>query len=158
MKDNLKGTILGVAQLDGTLSGMGTLQGGLAGAVAALGGSLSTRVEIDPTVPDWAKQPNPPAAIESNTTEGWNTQTRLISKVNTIYIYTDRYQDSEGNNVPGIKLGDGLAYVVDLPFIDVLWQEHIANTDIHVTLAEKMFWNNKSRAYADDEELILTSL
>lgn len=61
--------------------------------------------------------------------------------------------DSEGNPVmvpvfiPGIKVGDGKAYVQDLPFIDqdlrALVGDHIANEFIHVTTKEKEFWNNK---------------
>ena len=47
----------------------------------------------------------------------------------------------------GIKIGDGRAYVQDLPFIDgALRQEllgHINDPDIHVTIQEKLFWNNK---------------
>ena len=40
-----------------------------------------------------------------------------------------------------------MAYVQDLPFVneelrDTL-MEHITNMDIHVTLGEKDFWNNK---------------
>lgn len=49
--------------------------------------------------------------------------------------------------VPGIKIGDGQTTLYDLPFVsDIDAQliiDHINNTDIHVTLQEKEFWNNK---------------
>ena len=49
--------------------------------------------------------------------------------------------------IPGIKIGDGNAYVQDLPFVDKDLREklmaHINNAEIHTTLAEKLFWNNK---------------
>ena len=61
--------------------------------------------------------------------------------------------DSEGNPVmvpvliPGIKVGDGKAYVQDLPFIDqdlrTLVGDHIANELIHVSLSDRQKWNNK---------------
>ena len=45
------------------------------------------------------------------------------------------------------KIGDGRAYVQDLPFVnDDLRDQllnHINNPEIHVTMAEKLFWNNK---------------
>ena len=49
--------------------------------------------------------------------------------------------------MPGIKIGDGAAYVQDLPFVDEELRDkimdHINNPDIHVSLREKLFWNNK---------------
>lgn len=101
--------------------------------------------------------------ILSNTTEGWNNQTLLISEARTIYVYTD-YQtetDAEGNvkNVPGIKIGDGKAYLIDLPFTDALMVQHMSDLDIHVTPEEKAFWNNKVRTYyssIEEDTLIFT--
>lgn len=48
--------------------------------------------------------------------------------------------------VPGVKIGDGRAYVQDLPFLHEIPQEiwdHIYNTDIHVTPEDKAFWGDK---------------
>lgn len=95
--------------------------------------------------------------IISDTTANWANKTTLVSKKNVIYVYTDYAQDDQGRDIPAIKIGDGLAYVVDLPFVDELFYDHIYNTDIHVTLLDKLFWNNKNRAYVDDDELILTT-
>lgn len=101
--------------------------------------------------------------ILSNTTEGWNNQPNLIAEAKTIYIYTD-YQsetDEKGNTVyiPGLKVGDGKAYLIDMPFTDALMVQHINNANIHVTAEEKAFWNNKVRAYystIQDDTLIFT--
>ena len=54
------------------------------------------------------------------TTASWNENHSIVSKLGAVYIYSD-YQtkiiDGEEVNVPGIKIGDGNAYIVDLPFI-----------------------------------------
>ena len=50
-------------------------------------------------------------------------------------------------NIPNIKVGTGNAYVQDLAFVDEktrdMLMEHVVNHDIHTTLGEKVFWNNK---------------
>lgn len=92
---------------------------------------------------------NPDAGsnIQSDTTANWNAKSSLVSEKDIIYIYTDHEQDSDNNNIPGIKIGDGTSFLVDLPFIDALLLEHINDTDIHVTATQKSFWNNKVRCY-----------
>ena len=93
-----------------------------------------------------------------NTTANWNQQTSLISKRGAIYIYSDR-KTLNGNNLPGFKIGDGLAYVIDLPFADADLQEHINNTLIHVSSEDRAKWNNKIRCYLDvnnQENLVFT--
>lgn len=93
-----------------------------------------------------------------NTTTGWDSQITLVSQTNTIYVYTDHDTDSDGNNVAGIKVGDGNAYVVDLPFTDAIAMEHIADNTRHITSSERDFWNNKVRCYyAGTEQLIFTT-
>lgn len=54
--------------------------------------------------------------IRYGTVSEWNAQTDLISEKNVIYVYSD-YQVVDGENIPAIKLGDGLAYLIDLPVI-----------------------------------------
>ena len=93
--------------------------------------------------------------IYSNTTAGWSAQTTLVSEEGAFYIYTDH--DYVGDTpIAGFKIGDGLAYVVDLPFLDANMQSHMSNEDIHVTAEEKVFWNNKNRGLVEGENLILT--
>lgn len=89
--------------------------------------------------------------IYYDTKERWATKTTLVSEMGALYVYSN-YQQHEGENIPGIKIGDGLAFVVDLPFIDEIYKEHILNTYIHVTQAEKDFWNDKVTCYIDSEK------
>ena len=86
-------------------------------------------------------------------TATWNSQAQLVSQIGYIYIYSDYKQDGEGNNIPGIKVGDGNAYLIDLPFSTKLIDEHIADAVIHITSAERDFWNNKVTCYIDDNNI-----
>lgn len=97
--------------------------------------------------------------IYFDTTEGWNSQIGLESEKDAVYVYTD-HQTIDGNNLAGIKVGDGSAYVVDLPFVDDLYLRHINDADIHITNEERAFWNAKVRAYyslTDADTLVLTT-
>lgn len=89
---------------------------------------------------------------ESKTVEEWNNDKDLISQKGTLYIYTNYkiINDQEDNEIflPGIKLGDGKAYLIDLPFLNTdtfneQILDHINNKVIHVSLKDRMFWNNK---------------
>lgn len=103
-----------------------------------------------------------------DTTENWNEYRDFIPMKGEIIIYTDHDQmdDGFGNmiDVPGIKIGDGHAYLIDLPFVgnDVRYQiiqelrEHTGNPYIHVTPEEKTFWNNKLNYTVNNETLIFT--
>jgi hypothetical protein len=100
-------------------------------------------------------------SVASNTTDGWNSQRDLISKKNVLYVYTDYRQteDEEGNvkNIPGIKIGDGKAYLIDLPFVNDIYLSHINDSTIHVTQSEKNSWNNKVMCYISGKRLIFTT-
>lgn len=86
-------------------------------------------------------------------TATWNSQAQLVSQQGYIYIYSDHQQDSSGNDIPGIKVGDGNAYLIDLPFSTKLIDEHIADAVAHITSAERDFWNNKVTCYIDDNNI-----
>lgn len=102
--------------------------------------------------------------LKHDTTENWNKAKGFIPMPGEVIIYDD-YQvktwtvEEYGEtvtktaNIPGIKIGTGNAYVQDLAFIDDELRDklmtHINNADLHTTLAEKMFWNNKVNI--DDE-------
>lgn len=96
-----------------------------------------------------------------NTTKYWNSRPTLITVRNALYIYTDYEKDGDGNDVPGIKVGDGLGYLIDAPFTSDPYYDHIRNQFIHITPEEREFWNNKVRCYVDDftdsEKLIFTT-
>lgn len=80
--------------------------------------------------------------VVSNTTEGWNSQITLISQKDVIYVYTD-YKVVDEKQVPNIKIGDGNAYLIDLPFA-------IPNMpDIEITQEQINYWNNKVAVMLD---------
>ena len=94
-------------------------------------------------------------SIERKTKQEWAEERDKIAEENVIYIYSnwETKEDDQGNviNIPRVKIGDGMGYLIDLPFIDDTFESHIKNKDIHVTLAQKQFWNNKVRT--DDSEI-----
>ena len=119
-------------------------------------GKKSTPIGFDPQAPQRTK-----AIVD--TTANWNQKTTYIPTKGEIIVYSD-YHVIDGQPYPGIKIGDGLAYVVDLPFVgeeiesgimDIL-NDHIRNQDVHVTPEDKEFWNNKLNYMIDGEKLVLT--
>lgn len=92
--------------------------------------------------------------LKRDTTANWNNARGFIPLEGELIVYNDYATIRKivnGNEqdvvVPAIKIGDGRAYVQDLPFVnDELRNQilnHINNPEIHVTMAEKLFWNNK---------------
>ena len=125
------------------------------GASFNSGGDFSASFAADQTVNI--------SSIVSNTTAGWDSQRDLIGKKDVLYVYTDHQaeEDGEGNitYIPGCKIGDGKAYLIDLPFLNQVEMEHIHDLSIHITQAEREFWNNKVRAYyseVHDDTLVFT--
>ena len=102
-----------------------------------------------------------------DTTANWNAQPQFVPLLGEVIIYTDhgQIQDEFGNtvNVPGIKIGDGSAYLIDLPFTDdetryqILTElrQHTGNLEIHVTSEQKKFWSNKLNVTVENGNLIL---
>lgn len=84
--------------------------------------------------------------VACKTSAEWAQLTTLVSMRGEVYVYTDAEQDAQGNPIPKIKIGDGNAYVVDLPFS--------AATDFRITQADIDNWNNKVSVRANGEELI----
>ena len=108
-------------------------------------------------------------SIRYGKTIDWDSDLSFIPQKGQIIVYTDRGKVQNGDkvvDVPGFKVGDGLAYLVDLPFVGDdqtqtimgLLRIHEQNTDIHVTLAEKEFWNNKLNYTFSNENLFLNRL
>lgn len=83
-----------------------------------------------------------------NTTEYWNSQIGVQSKAGVLYVYSD-YKEEDGVYIPGVKIGDGNAYIIDLPFTDEIYAKHVLNKAIHVTDEERAFWNNKVTCFVD---------
>ena len=83
-----------------------------------------------------------------NTVAGWNAQADLKSKPKTTYVYTDYADDGNGGHIAAFKIGDGNAYLIDLPFY------------MPTSSEDKAFWNNKVSMYVDPhdpEHLIFTT-
>ena len=102
----------------------------------------------------------------SKTTDEWNRTPLLLSEKNALYIYTDHKktlnEKQEEVYVPGLKLGDGKAYLIDLPFLndsdsEYHFLEHIHNKVIHVDTNDRTFWDNKLNVEIQNENLILTT-
>lgn len=103
-----------------------------------------------------------------DTTANWDAAVGFIPLPGEIIIYDDyetktytveEYGETVTKTVliPNIKIGTGNAYVQDLAFVDdstrALLLEHIHDQEVHTTLAEKLFWNNKLNM--DDSEDII---
>lgn len=96
--------------------------------------------------------------LKHDTTENWDNARGFIPMAGEVIIYDD-YQTrtwteqeygetvTKTINIPGIKIGTGNGYVQDLAFVDDELRDkliaHINNQEMHTTLAEKLFWNNK---------------
>jgi hypothetical protein len=99
---------------------------------------------------------HPVIQLKRDTTENWNNVQGFIPLKGEVIIYED-YETKTiidrltGEpieiNVPNIKIGTGNAYVQDLAFVDEntrrMLLNHIHDQDVHTTLEEKLFWNNK---------------
>ena len=96
-----------------------------------------------------------------DTTSHWNSQPTYIPKRGDIIVYSDHdtvIDEGVKKDVPGVKIGDGLAYLIDLPFTtDAIAQRliaHIGNSAIHVSAEDRAFWDNKLNYDVEGEELL----
>lgn len=100
--------------------------------------------------------------VHINTTSYWNSQPYLVGERGHVYLYTD-YETIDGQTIPAFKIGDGLAYLIDAPFVDgnaTALNNHISDSSVHLVSGEREFWNNKVRCYLsllDNEELVFTT-
>ena len=103
--------------------------------------------------------------LKHDTTANWNNARGFIPMAGEIIVYDDwqtktytveeyGQQVTKTVQIPNIKIGTGNAYVQDLAFTDEgtrdMLLEHIHNQELHTTLQEKLFWNNKINV--DDAE------
>ena len=77
-----------------------------------------------------------------------------------LVIFSDlrSIKKSDGTTITsaGIKVGDGIKTIEQLPFIDWFYWDHINDKNIHVTKDDKERWNDKiSCEVLDDETLNL---
>ena len=102
-----------------------------------------------------------------DTTANWEAQGQIVTEAGVVYVYSDAFylEDDVGNRTPiaGIKIGDGNAYLNDMPFVtDAMTAaiiRHVTDTTVHITPQERAFWNNKVSSFldhADQETLVLS--
>lgn len=96
------------------------------------------------------------ANIVYGTTAYWDGLENFIAKENTIYVYTDGYT-KDAKNIARFKVGDGHTLLVDVPYTDMVFYDHVNDPIIHITQDEREFWNNKVSCYAREENLVFTT-
>ena len=97
-----------------------------------------------------------------DTTANWTTKTDFSPPADMLIVYTDMSTvtvDGVTRPVAGFKVGDGNAYVVDLPFVtdalQIALDDHISDNVRHITANERAFWSAKLNADVNNETLIL---
>jgi len=94
-------------------------------------------------------------SVRHDTTAKWNNARGFVPLSGEIIVYTDFDTDDNGNDIPNIKIGNGNAYVQELPFLGVSDSkkllDHISNTSIHVSSADRLLWSNKLNVDDDME-------
>ncbi len=97
----------------------------------------------------------------------WDADRDTIAEKDVLYIYSDYktiQKDGKQLLVPGLKIGDGVSYLIDIPFVNNINSEfedllldHINNKVIHVSAYDREFWDNKLNLDLElqDENLIL---
>ena len=124
---------------------------------------------IPPPLDDWlvraeaalARLPEHVPEILMNTAEYWQSRTDFIPPRGALVVCTDRFRTEDGRAVPGIRIGDGDAYVPDLPFVNAdpellrRAEAHLTDSDLHVSPAEKTRWNSKLNCGVEGTTLIL---
>lgn len=100
--------------------------------------------------------------IHTDTTANWNAQRDFVSEYGHVYVYSD-YQIINDVPVPGLKVGDGSSYLIDMPFTGAAESEQLVNhmndETMHITDEERDFWNNKVTCFisnGDNENVVFT--
>lgn len=88
--------------------------------------------------------------LKRDTTAGWDAARGFVPLQGEIIIYLDGRQIEKNGqliNLPTVKIGDGFAYVQDLPFIDDDTRDsllaHIGDALMHVSSENRQFWDHK---------------
>lgn len=85
------------------------------------------------------------------TTAEWNAKASYVPPKGTIVIYSD-YASTGNADIPNFKVGDGNAYLIDLPFsqddLRSLIAAHIADTSAHLSTNDRTKLEDSVRAVA----------
>lgn len=98
--------------------------------------------------------------VLSNTREAWDENLLFVPKAGQIIMYTDYY----GLGKPAVKIGDGSAFLIDLPVageglaeqVSAALGVHAADMNLHVSDEKRAFWDNKLNYEVAGEELRFT--
>ena len=136
-------------------------------ALVAKTGKILNSIQLDEVLPDHEGLVDKYLIIDNNgnlgwksdthtellfhTTEYWDSHPGIKTDAGTIYVYTNKfsYKNLEGETifVPGLKIGDGNAYLIDKPFITdaVMYSltQHLNDTLVHVSNTDRARWDNK---------------
>lgn len=129
-------------QNEHNISGDISLDGGISGSLGAILGSISGGI-----IP----APIDMSHVHYDTKANWDRQTFLIAERGHLYIYKDAevtYINGRRVVYPGIKIGDGSSYLIDMSYSLVGSDHeklinHIQNSAIHVGTGDRMNWNDK---------------
>lgn len=99
--------------------------------------------------------------VRCGSTAQWNSEPTYIPAEGQMIIYTDIVGE-DGKTHSNIKIGDGSAYIVDLPFItdypvsvvEKKIDDHTADTDAHVSKEDREEWSKKLNTSINEENLI----
>ena len=145
----IDGSISSTGHLDGSIGGHGLISGGVN---AGGGGTSDYRNLIHKPIVNGETligemDSEDLHIVACKTTAEWAELTTLQSVEGEIYIYSDGGgTDSQGHGIPKMKVGDGNAYVVDLPFSD--------STDSRITNDMIAAWNDKVSVRVAGDQLI----
>lgn len=124
------------------------------------GKGLSTNDLTDELVNKILNSSSSDSLIHYGTKDYWDSQTSLLSEKSNIYIYSDYATtviDDNTVSVANIKIGDGKAYLIDIPFIsqsvEDLLNLHINDKVGHITAQERESWNNKVSCHLNSDDL-----
>lgn len=89
-----------------------------------------------------------------DTTEHWNSHPEIEAKRGAIYIYSDA-KSFQGQDIPRFKVGNGDAFLIDLPFMDADIR-YILENYTPVSPEDRLRWDNKiNLEMRDDTETLI---
>lgn len=151
--------------IGGSVSTKGNASGSLSNKINVRSGSLINKMGIEGSgsIPKVINR----SQIHYDTTANWNSQVDLVGQEGHIYVYNDyaTKEVEEGGEtkvvkIPAIKIGDGLAYLIDTPFIvtgdSQDFVDHINNLSIHVMPNDRYSWDEKVSAEIEEDMLVFS--
>jgi hypothetical protein len=144
---------IGTISVDGT-----SITSSTAGDTVSI--TSGNNITLTPNAQNKSIEISAASTVISGTTSYWQTHGNVISTKDVLYVYTDWKTNSDNEDIPGIKVGDGLAYIADLPFTDELWASHVVDNLIHVSAADRTNWDGKVTCYLDpnnSENIVFTT-